>query len=137
MTTLYHFSKFVTHATRARTSCACRRQLSSESTNQRTPHQYTVLEMNQQLEPYTRSLTLIGGGLLLVVGSVVYVASLHRQIAVNKTEAEKKIDVNKMEAEKKIVEAEKKIAERFLMYGYAEEFARYQKQAGIHRGAEE
>jgi methylthioribose-1-phosphate isomerase len=44
-------------------------------------------------------------------------------VALVELKAAKDLEVAKMET-----------AERFLRYGYAEEFQRYQKQAGIHKG---
>jgi hypothetical protein len=93
------------------------------------------------MEPYTRVGTLVVGAITILGGSIIYVGSLHRQIAVNKEVAEKRIAVvekqiavNKEIAQKQIAVAQKETAERFLLYGYAEEFGRYQRTARISKG---
>jgi hypothetical protein len=64
-----------------------------------------------------------------------------KEIAVVKANAEKEIEVTKKEIEvveanaKKDVEAAKQeVANKFLMYGYAEEYKRFQEIAGVKKG---
>ena len=46
------------------------------------------------------------------------------------------MEIIEKEAEKRIVEAENRVAEKFLMYGYAEEYARYQEVPKLKKEGE-
>jgi hypothetical protein len=57
--------------------------------------------------------------------------------AVKALEATKQaVALVELKAAKDLEVAKMETAERFLRYGYAEEFQRYQKQAGIHKGGQ-
>jgi len=59
-------------------------------------------------------------------------ANANAKIEVIEANANAKIEA----ANGKIEAAKRETAERFLLYGYAEEFNRYQKEVGIYRGDE-
>ena len=56
-----------------------------------------------------------------------------KDIEVIRAQAKRDIAVTRVQAEKDIAQAKKETAERFLMYGYAEEFHRYQKTTGMYK----
>jgi len=43
-------------------------------------------------------------------------------------ETKRKVEVMEQETKRKVAEAELRVAEKFLMYGYAEEYAKYPKK---------
>ena len=43
-------------------------------------------------------------------------------------ETKRKVEVLEQEAQRRVAEAELRVAEKFLMYGYAEEYAKYRKK---------
>ena len=43
-------------------------------------------------------------------------------------ETRRKVEVMEQETKRKVAEAELRVAEKFLMYGYAEEYAKYPKK---------
>ena len=52
-------------------------------------------------------------------------AQAEKDVELTRAQAEKDVELTGAQAEKEIIEAKREIAERFLMYGYAEEFQRY------------
>jgi hypothetical protein len=55
------------------------------------------------------------------------VEMVERDLEIVKTQAKAEIEIIKAEAKKEVAAAERRVAEKFLMYGYAAEYARYQE----------
>ena len=77
------------------------------------------------------------GVVLALFAATYYVGGsyigLKKDIELVRLQAEKEIAVIRAQAGKDVVQAKKETAERFLMYGYAEEFHRYQKTTGMYK----
>ena len=73
------------------------------------------------------------GVLLAGMGSVFYLGGSYVVMAKNVQLSEERQKTELEKAKKEIEKAKRETAERFLMYGYAEEFKRYQKKTGIYK----
>ena len=76
-------------------------------------------------------LTVLGAAMAAAIGTTGYVVSLQKQIEMSK----KEIEVLEAKTKAEVESARKETAEKFLMYGYAEEFQRY--QAAVKKKSEE
>jgi hypothetical protein len=61
------------------------------------------------------------------------IVEAEKQIEVRKENTAKQIGIMKENTAKLIARAERQTMENFLKFGYAEEFARYQKAAGVYK----
>ena len=140
-------------ATAAATTTITRQHRWSSSSSSAGIVPVSVREVFDKFVPYAQAYGVIltfGASVCGVVAYVTHVQTklggqldllkveLEKKIEVQDKELEKKIEVQDKELERKIEEHGSRTLERFLTYGYAEEYQRLQQKAGVYKkGLEE
>jgi hypothetical protein len=85
------------------------------------------------VNPFSNFLALLFGSFVTVAGVTYTVVQSDKKISIVAEMHEVEMEKVKAEAERSIVMAENRVAEKFLMHGYAEEYKRYQELTKVKR----
>jgi hypothetical protein len=119
----------------ARSSSQAVRQKSSTSFEREAVSEKSAWE---KFVPNAQAFGIVAGTAAVVFSAGYSMARsvdrLDKDLALAELRAAKDLEVAEVRAAKDLEVSNNVTMERFLLYGYAEEYQGYQKQAGIHKG---
>jgi hypothetical protein len=96
---------------------------------------YSMKEALVRFQPWAQSVSVMFAGLGAFGAIVYYVSETRNKVELAKAQAKAhvdvvkaQVDVVKAQAKADVAEAENRTAQKFLLYGYAEEYHRFQEK---------